>query len=524
MALLSRVGTFAKATATPTAEQAVTVGFRPKAVVFFLSGAVALDAFEAGLFGCVGFAADGSEASVAAASDDNIGPSDAARRIGITAAITIVNAAQTLLVEADCAMTASGFALTWTGNNAVAYQIGYLALGGSDIANAKVVDYNPTATGNLAVGTVGFQPDVVLHLNAGGQNVFAATGAGEAVSLGAMTASAQWAVFGLSGDAQATSNTYRIHASDGVLLASSGTGSGANNKLNYVSMDANGFTVNASILSGARRVVSLCLKGGLHKVGSFGKATATPTANQSESAFGFRPAALLLASDAQTANANATDHNRFAIGASDGTNEAAALWTDTDNLATTSVDARHTASKAIVKVDNNTTTVDAEADATLDADGFTLAWTTNDAVATRLHYWAIGASTQAARPDADVSAGGWGAAPLWSKLDEELPDDADHVMSASPPAGDAYEVSLSPLGDPGVSTGHVLRWRAQADLVGPVVTVTPALYQGATLIATLTPRVLGEAFTTYEDTLSGAQADAITDYSALSVRFTADAV
>jgi hypothetical protein len=50
--------------------------------------------------------------------------------------------------------------------------------------------------------------------------------------------------------------------------------------------------------------------------------------------------------------------------------------------------------------------------------------------------------------------------------------------------------------------------------------VTVALYQGAsTLIATWTQAVTG-AFATYEHTLSGGQADSITNYADLRVRMT----
>ena len=43
--------------------------------------------------------------------------------------------------------------------------------------------------------------------------------------------------------------------------------------------------------------------------------------------------------------------------------------------------------RTVVKVDNSTPAIDAEADLTaMNSDGFTLNWTTNDAVATELLY------------------------------------------------------------------------------------------------------------------------------------------
>ena len=91
---------------------------------------------------------------------------------------------------------------------------------------------------------------------------------------------------------------------------------------------------------------------------------------------------------------------------------------------------------------------------------------------------------QFARPIADVATGGWGITPLWDKLDEVAPDDATtEIQSSNDPINDPFEVQLSAVTDPGVSTGHLLRYRvAQAGT--KTATVDAALYQGLTLIAT----------------------------------------
>src|SRR6185295_17406587 len=80
------------------------------------------------------------------------------------------------------------------------------------------------------------------------------------------------------------------------------------------------------------------------------------------------------------------------IGASDGTTEGAAAFQDADALVgTTDVENFDSISKAFAKVDNAVSLVDAEADLTsLDADGFTLNWTTNDFAATEMLYVAFG--------------------------------------------------------------------------------------------------------------------------------------
>jgi hypothetical protein len=83
-------------------------------------------------------------------------------------------------------------------------------------------------------------------------------------------------------------------------------------------------------------------------------------------------------------------HTRFAIGASEVTTEGAIAIHDDDGEDISSVDGVHSATKAYVKLNNDTQTTDAAADLTaLNADGFTLSWTTNDAVATELFYLAL---------------------------------------------------------------------------------------------------------------------------------------
>lgn len=97
------------------------------------------------------------------------------------------------------------------------------------------------------------------------------------------------------------------------------------------------------------------------------------------------------------------------------------------------------------------------------------------------------------------------------------------TIDASP--GHTYEVALSAVTDPAVSTGHVLRYRtAKSSTGGEDAIITVDLMQGATPITSgaifLNPLADSATQTTYTYTLSGAEADAITDYSALSVRVT----
>lgn len=128
---------------------------------------------------------------------------------------------------------------------------------------------------------------------------------------------------------------------------------------------------------------------------------------------------------------------------------------------------------------------------------------------------------QFARPSSDVALGGW-SSPSFSRIDEAVADDADFTSSPSAPNGAALTVALSPVEDPQSSAGHVVRYRYGKDSGGgAVINLSVALMQGSTVIATWSHNDLSPGFTEAVQTLSAAQADAITDYSALRLRFTA---
>lgn len=121
-----------------------------------------------------------------------------------------------------------------------------------------------------------------------------------------------------------------------------------------------------------------------------------------------------------------------------------------------------------------------------------------------------------ARPDSDVSAGSWTTAPLWQKIDEVVPDDASTQISAPFATDTTCEIGLSDLVDPGASGGHVLRVRHRT--TSAFEGWTFQLWQGGSQIfsAGITSDT---TYATSEFTLSGAQADSITDYADLRLKF-----
>lgn len=126
-------------------------------------------------------------------------------------------------------------------------------------------------------------------------------------------------------------------------------------------------------------------------------------------------------------------------------------------------------------------------------------------------------TAQYARPVSDVSAGGWTASTgsdLFAMLDETSANDSDYITTTS---DSTCEVALGSLSDPALSTGHIVRYRISATGGGIIV----RLREGSTTIASWTHNPAPASPTTCAQTLSGGEADSITNYAALKLQFEA---
>lgn len=126
----------------------------------------------------------------------------------------------------------------------------------------------------------------------------------------------------------------------------------------------------------------------------------------------------------------------------------------------------------------------------------------------------------------DIYTGVGDTTNLWENLNESTASDTDYNYSDDNSNG-TFEVALNSLNDPSSSAGHIVRYRiAQFD--GGVLgngggsssSVETALYQGTTQIATSGAITTTSAWTSGSFTLSGTEADSITDYTDLRLRFT----
>lgn len=142
-------------------------------------------------------------------------------------------------------------------------------------------------------------------------------------------------------------------------------------------------------------------------------------------------------------------------------------------------------------------------------------------------------STQFARPDSDITKDNWDdPAPgnnnniLYDDIDESSQSDADYSTSGAISLLDTtetWEVGLSNVVDPQSSSNHIVRYAYGKDAAGGVgIDLTVRLLQGSTTIKSWTHNDIANGFTLATQTLSAAEADSITNYSDLRLRFTAD--
>lgn len=132
---------------------------------------------------------------------------------------------------------------------------------------------------------------------------------------------------------------------------------------------------------------------------------------------------------------------------------------------------------------------------------------------------------QFARPDGFVSSdGSWTG--TYASIDEPTASDADFLASPSGPIpSNYYEVSLSDVEEPHTLTGITVRYRyaKSGNNSGKVTNLAVELLQGSTVIASQShsniPGATGSGWQAGSFTLTTAQANSITDFSDLRLRF-----
>lgn len=136
-------------------------------------------------------------------------------------------------------------------------------------------------------------------------------------------------------------------------------------------------------------------------------------------------------------------------------------------------------------------------------------------------------TTQTMRPQSDITTEGFAAVPtvgtgvaMASRIGEGVRDDATYVETPTNPTADVFEVRLAAGLDPLSSADHKISVVLSTAGGASSSSCTVALVQGTTVIASEAFTSIPETPTLYEFTLDAAEADAITDYGDLRIRFT----
>jgi hypothetical protein len=144
---------------------------------------------------------------------------------------------------------------------------------------------------------------------------------------------------------------------------------------------------------------------------------------------------------------------------------------------------------------------------------------------------------QFARPDADLVDGAWikstgGNVDMYTMIDEAVADDTDYIESEVGPSASACGINLSDVSDPLSATGHVVRYRYKKDAAGGAqIDITVQLRQGyvdegtqGTLIHSEVHTDVAETWTAGTFTLTAGEANSISDYNDLQLRFVANQI
>jgi len=375
-------GSFAKSTGGAPASQAITgVGFQPRALILWTSGATSAGSWQDHIHFGYGYAARNAAGtvttgSISLADQDAQETSNTGMRIAAKA--LTIGEYDGSAVLAECDMTsfdADGFTLSWTTNDANAYLIHYMALGGPDFTDAYVKSWTfATSTGDQAVTGVGFQPDYVLHIGATLAGALPQSGVSPRVFIGGMDASAMFCLTFMDRDAQATTSCLTGGTTDRTIWALSTLGLG-DYKATYVSLDADGFTVNVdNAAPSATNVLSLCCKGGSYNAAAFYTSATEPPVDQAITGVGFTPeGVLILANGISAASTTYASDITLGVGAMDGTNQNAAHISSEYNAGTSNSAVYDSADKALLYDAAGDQIISVQAGyKSFDADGFTI--------------------------------------------------------------------------------------------------------------------------------------------------------
>jgi hypothetical protein len=204
------------------------------------------------------------------------------------------------------------------------------------------------------------------------------------------------AVYGNDGSGSANQDESYINSSACFAIAEGG-GPQIDNLADFVSWDADGFTLNYSANNLASRVFfGLILQGTFQAAIGTQARKITTTGTQNVTTPGFQPVGVLIAGGFATASATETTQSHLVLGAFDGSRNQG-TWNSSAASINTDCNMYASAANCYTQA-TNPSTVAAQASGSLAATGYDLDWTTVDANARLFCHLALASAVQASRP------------------------------------------------------------------------------------------------------------------------------
>ena len=269
-----------------------------------------------------------------------------------------------------------GFSINIGDAPTAAYNTQYLLLGG-DVTGVETFVHNlGTTSGNISNATLSGTPSCVIFWTASAQTAGSiqnpVTGNGSCM-VGWMCADGSQGVSGTRHtDAQAAGDTARWqHPSRCIDLRNVSANLVS---ATFVSMDANGYTINVTVTTGNIRVYGVAIYGGTWHAGAF---TANGGGSSAVTTTGVNPDVVLVQSFANAPNTATQTNGRRGLGATDGTRQWTVAYDDIDAADPTQADSYSHTGHMLATITAGTPTLNDAFDiVSLDTEGFTYNHTT----------------------------------------------------------------------------------------------------------------------------------------------------
>ena len=393
-----KVGTFTKKTDGTGTQEITGVGFTPKALILFSSQTTSTeDTIAVDLEAAFGFSDGTTEKCIWTGSEDGVGTSDA-DRIGVSAKILNIRninsgTSGALLAECDLdSFDADGFTLDWTTNDATAFHIKYIAIGGDDVTGVDVGSF----TGRTSVGT----QNVATSLNTADFVMLLAPNlatedsltSGNAITIGMATSGTDEGLSNITSlNGVTTTDTNRYLRINNVISNHTTSGGAVQDEASFDGFTSSGFDLDWTTKTGGtgRTYYYLTIKGGNWEVGNGTTKTSTGTQAYTTA---FQPKGLFQFSMNNVVATTVQSNAIMMIGASDGTDDVDISVVDVDGLSGTSDSAKFSSSSDCYVAVNNTSGTLIEANIKtgggFNATDFTLDFTKTNAAA-REFIWVV---------------------------------------------------------------------------------------------------------------------------------------